>query len=159
MLRLPHVILLGCVVCFAGCLDFSTKPVAEEKKPAKSEVTGEGIFKKTTREVGKFDPNAAHQVVSDQKINATDPITGPLAAYGPILESFAILQIKQDIIAFEVEAGHYPTYEEFMEKIINGNGRDLPVLPYKGKYMYDEGKHQLLVVRDLENAAKAKGEE
>jgi hypothetical protein len=159
MTRLPHVVLISSVMISAGCIDFSTKPVAEEKKPAKSEVTGESIFKKTTQEVGKFDPNAAHQVVSNQKINATDPITGPLAAYGPILESASILTIKQDIGLFEVEAGHYPTYEEFMEKIIKQNNRQLPVLPYKGKYMYDEAKHELVVVRDLENAAKAKGEE
>ena len=159
MTRLPNVVLLGGIMFFAGCLDFSTKPVAEEKKPAKSEVTGEGIFKKTTQEVGKFDPNAAHQVVSDQKIHASDPVTGPLMAYGPILESFSILAVKEDIIAFEVENGHYPTYEEFIAIIIKQNNRQLPVLPFKGKYMYDEAKHELVIVRDLENAAKARGEE
>jgi len=151
---------LVCSAMFAsGCLDFSTKPVAEEKKPAKSEVTGEGIFKKTTQEVGKLDPNAAHQVVSDNKVHASDPVTGPLMAYGPILESASIMVVKGDIIAFEVENGHYPTYEEFMERIIRQNNRELPVLPFKGKYMYDEAKHELVVVRDLENAAKARGEE
>jgi hypothetical protein len=149
---------MSSVMFSTGCIDFSSKPVAEEKKPAKSEVTGEGIFKKTTQEVGKFDPNAAHQVVSDHKINASDPITGPLAAYGPILESASISVIKQDVTLFEVEAGHFPTYEEFMEKIIKQNDRHLPVLPYKGKYMYDEAKHELVVVRDLDNAAKARGE-
>ena len=46
-----------------------------------------------------------------------------------------------------------------MERIIRQNNRQLPVLPFKGKYMYDEAKHELLVVRDLDNAAKAKGEE
>jgi hypothetical protein len=159
MSRWPHIGLLTSAVLLAGCLDFSTKPGAEEKKPAKSEVTGEGIFKKMTQEVGKFDPNAAHQVVSDHKIHASDPVTGPLMAYGPILESASIMAVKEDIILFEVENGHYPTYEEFMEKIIKQNNRQLPVLPFKGKYMYDEAKHELLVVRDLENAAKAKGEE
>ncbi len=159
MVKLPHVVLIGSVMFSAGCLDFSSKPVAEEKKPAKSEATGESIFKKTTQEVGKYDPNAPHQVVSDHKIHASDPISGPLAAYGPILESASILTIKRDIDLFEVEAGHYPKYEEFMEKIIKQNDRHLPVLPYKGKYMYDEAKHELVVVRDLDNAAKAKGEE
>jgi hypothetical protein len=156
---MPHVVLLWCATLTAGCGDLAGKPAAEEKKPAKSEVTGEGIFKKTTQEVGKFDPNAAHQVVSDQKINATDPITGPFSAYGPILESASILVIKQDIIQFEIEMNHYPTYEEFMERIIKQNDRHLPVLPYKGQYMYDEAKHELVVVRDLDNAAKAKGAE
>jgi hypothetical protein len=159
MTRLPHIVLLGSVLISAGCIDFSTKPVAEEKKPAKSEVTGESIFKKTTQEVGKFDPNAAHQVVSDHKINATDPITGPLAAYGPILESASISKIKGDVEVFNITEGHYPTYDEFMERIIKQPNVQLPVLPYKGKYMYDEAKHELVVVRDLENAAKAKGDE
>jgi hypothetical protein len=159
MTRLPHFVLLSSAAIFAGCLDFSTKPVAEEKKPAKSEVSGEGIFKKTTQEVGKYDPNAAHQVISDNKVHASDPVTGPLMAYGPILESASILAVKEDIIIFEVENGHYPTYEEFMEKIVKQNNRQFPVLPFKGKYMYDEAKHELVVVRDLENAAKAKGEE
>jgi hypothetical protein len=159
MTKLQRVVLLFSLIFSAGCLDFSTKPVAEEKKPAKSEVTGEGIFKKTTQEVGKFDPNAAHQVISDNKVHASDPLTGPLMAYGPILESASIMVIKGDIIAFEVENGHYPTYEEFMERIIKQNNRELPVLPFKGKYMYDEVKHELVVVRDLENAAKARGEE
>jgi hypothetical protein len=159
MTRWPHLVLLSSAAMFAGCLDFSTKPVAEEKKPAKSEVSGEGIFKKTTQDVGKYDPNAAHQVVSDNKVHASDPVTAPLMAYGPILESAAISTIKNDINLFEVEAGHYPTYEEFMEKIIKQNDRHLPVLPFKGKYMYDEAKHELVVVRDLENAAKARGED
>ena len=92
-------------------------------------------------------------------MRASDPVTGPLMAYGPILESASILVIKEDIILFEVQNGHYPTYEEFMEQIIRQNNRQLPVLPFKGKYMYDEAKHELVVVRDLENAAKARGEE
>jgi hypothetical protein len=151
---------LLCAAVFAGgCIDSSTKPMAEEKKPAKAENSGEGIFHKTTQEVGKFDPNAAHQVVSNQKINATDPITGPLAAYGPILESFSIVALKSQIDGFNVIEGHYPTYEEFIERIINENNVQLPVLPYKGKYMYDEAKHELVIVRDLENAAKARGED
>ncbi len=37
------------------------------------------------------------------------------------------------------------------------NNVQLPVLPYKGKYMYDEKKHELVVVRSLEDSAKEKG--
>jgi hypothetical protein len=156
---MPGFFLLWSVTLCAGCGELAGKPAADEKKPAKSEVTGEGIFKKTTQEVGKFDPNAAHQVVSDQKINATDPITGPLSAYGPILESAAINTVKAQIAAFEITEGHYPTYEEFMQRIVKENNIQFPVLPFKGKYMYDEAKHELVIVRDLDNAAKAKGEE
>jgi hypothetical protein len=160
MSRIPHVALLFGTIFSAGCLDSLKKPAEEAKKPAKTESTGEGIFHKTTQEVGKFDPNAANQVVGDQKIRASDPITGPLAAYGPILESAAILRIKQDVEIFNVTEGHYPTYDEFMERIIKGpDPIHLPVLPYRGKYMYDEAKHTLVIVRSIEDSAKEKGEE
>jgi hypothetical protein len=149
-------LLLGLTVS-AGCID-SAKPTADEKKPAAnpSANDGEGIFKKTTQDIGKFDPNAANQVVDDQKIHATDPITGPFSAYGPIVGSAVITKIKHDIDIFEASELHYPTYEEFMEKIIKENNIRLPVLPYKGRYMYNEATHELVVVRDIENAEKAK---
>jgi hypothetical protein len=153
MSKWPHVAALSSVMFFAGCLD-------SPKKPAKTESTGEGIFHKTTQEVGKFDSNAANQVVGDHKIHASDPVLGPLAAYGPILESAAILRIKQGVESFNILEGHYPTYEEFMEKIIKGTDPiQLPVLPYRGKYMYDVEKHELVIVRSIEDSAKEKGEE
>lgn len=127
-----------------GCAD------ATEKKPEKK-----GIIGKTTQEVGKFDPNAK-QVVGDQKINATDPITGPLSAYGPMVESLAKTQIKSAVEIFNATEGRYPKdHEEFVEKIIKANNIQLPVLPYRGRYQYDEARHELVVVRDEEDAKKS----
>jgi len=145
------------LIAAAGCLD-SGKPTADEKKPAANPPAndGEGIFKKTTQDIGKFDANAANQVIDDHKIHATDPITGPFAAYGPIVGGAVVDKIKHDIDIFEAAEGHFPTYEEFMQKIIKENDIRLPVLPYKGKYMYNEATHELVVVRDIENAEKMK---
>ena len=160
MTRLAHVALLMGLTLSIGCIDFSSKPAAEQKqavaenKPAADD--GKGIIGKTTQEIGKFDPNVADQVVSDQKVHATDPITAGLSTYGPAAEKIAMLRITNEINTFEAIEQHYPTYEEFMERIIKANNIQLPVLPYKGRYMYDEEKHALVVVRDRENAEKAK---
>jgi hypothetical protein len=41
-----------------------------------------------------------------------------------------------------------------MEKIVKANNIRLPVLPYKGRYEYDVEKHELMIVRDAEDAKK-----
>jgi hypothetical protein len=157
MSRLPVVGLCLGLIFLVGCFNFETKPAAESK-PA-PENSGEGIMNKTTQDIGEFDPNKANQVASDQKIHASDPVTAPLYAYGPAVESIAKTTIMSDVAMFNAIEGRYPTYEEFMEKIIKANNRKLPVLPFKGRYMYDVEKHELVVVRDIQNAEKAKGQE
>ena|SRR5258708_1391015 len=118
--------------------------------------SGKGIFGKTTQDVGEFDANKANQVVSGQKINASDPVTAPLSAYGPMVESLAKSQITSALGIFNATEGRYPSsHEEFIERIIKENNIKLPVLPYKGRYMYDVEKHELVIVRDIENAEKA----
>ncbi len=151
MSRIPHVaVLLGLTLC-AGCLESSGKPTDDN--------SGKGIIGKKTQDIGEFDRNKANQVVSDQKIRATDPITGPVSAYGPIVEKISKIEIDHAVALFNASEGRYPKdYDEFMEKIIKANNIQLPVLPYKGRYQYDVEKHELLIVRDPENAAKAKGE-
>jgi hypothetical protein len=156
MLRWPHVILLGCTVCFAGCIDFSTSPAADGQsaKPA-SEASGQGIFGKTTQDVREHDKNKPDQVVSDQKIRASDPITAPLSAYGPMMERISTNEIAYAVKLFYAENERYPKdLDEFMEKIVKANNIRLPVLPYKGRYEYDVEKHELLIVRDAEDARK-----
>ncbi len=156
MSRLSHMVLFLGVALVVGCVDAKSKPATDEKKPAAENNSGESIFKKTTQEIGKFDPNAANQVVDDQKIHATDPLSAPLSAYGPLVASAAISKVKGDVELFNADSGHYPTYEEFMEKIIKANNIRLPVLPYKGRYMFNEVTHELVVVRDIENAELSK---
>lgn len=120
--------------CFMDALEEQTK-----SKP------GEGIMRKTTQEVGKYDP-AAGLVVSDAKVRATNPITGPLEAYGPMVEQIVQLKIEPAITMFEIQHEHYPSYDEFMKEIIHGQNVQLPVLPAESRYQYDEENHKLLVV-------------
>lgn len=142
---------VGIVFSFAallvvGCL---SKIEDQTKKSPKS------IIGKTTQDIGKHDPNA-EQEVSNQKIEASDPITAPLIAYGPITEKAAIASITHAVNLFQAEQGRYPKdYDEFMNEIIKKNNIRLPVLPFGAKYQYDEANHQLVVVKG-DNAAEKK---
>ena len=143
MSRMPTLGFSLVIVVCVGC----SKP---DSKPA-----GDSVFGKKTQAIGQFDPNKANQVVSDQKINASDPVTGPLSAYGPMMEKISIIEIDHALGLFNATEGRYPaTYEEFMEKIIKENNIKLPVLPYKGRYEYDVENHQLKAVYDRDQAAK-----
>ena len=149
MSRLSHVALLLGLSLSAGCGEAKSKPADDN--------SGKGIFGKKTQDIGEFDNNKANQVVSDQKIHATDPITGPLSAYGPMIESISKTQITSALELFRATEDRYPKdHAEFMEKIIKANNIQLPVLPYKGKYQYDVEKHELVIVRSPEDAEKAK---
>lgn len=133
-----------------GCLKFAPKEEAAKVEPAKVEArpAGNSVLGKKTQDIGKFDPNAP-QEVSDQKINATDPITAGLSAYRPMMEKVSIIAVEQAMQFYRAEHDdRYPKdYEEFMEKIIKANNIQLPVLPYGYKYMYDEKEHVLLSVK------------
>ncbi len=125
-----------------------------ESKPA-----GDSVFGKKTQDIGKFDGNKANQVVSDQSIHATDPVTGPLSAYAPMMEKISKIEIDHALNLFNATEERYPaSYEEFMEKIIKANNIQLPVLPYKGHYEYDVANHELKAVYTREQAAKRDGQ-
>lgn len=151
MSRMPIVVFSSGLALLIGCSNASSQPAAPDN-------SGKGIFGKTTQEVGEFDANKANQVVSDQKIRASDPITAPLSAYGPIVEQGVKAQITYAIEIFRANNdGRYPKdHEEFMEQVIKANQIRLPVLPFKGRYMYDVEKHELVVVRDIENSEKSR---
>jgi hypothetical protein len=157
MSRMPFIVLLLSVSCSAGCIDLSSSPSADNPpaKPPATENSGQGIFGKTTQDIGEYDKNKANQVASDQKIHATDPITAPLSAYGPMTERISMTQITSAVNLFHAENERYPKdLDEFMEKIVKPNNIRLPVLPYKGRYEYNVEKHELMIVRDAEDARK-----
>ena len=132
---LPPVLIPVLFLC--GCMDSLDKQT--QKSP-------NSIVGKTTQDIGQYDPNAG-QKVSDSKIHATDPITAPTSAYGPMLEQISKTHIAHAVNLFEEENGRYPNgYDEFMEKIIKANRIELPVLPGGKKYQYDEANHKLVVV-------------
>ena len=148
MSRLPVVGLSLGLLFLVGCGNAESKPASDN--------SGKGIIGKTTQDIGEYDSNKANQVTSDQKIHASDPITAPLSAYGPMVESIAKTQITHTLNLFNATENRWPSsHEEFMERIIKENNIKLPVLPFKGRYMYDVEKHELVVVRDIENAEKA----
>ena len=128
---------LGAGVCLCGCM----QSLEEQTKKSKNSIIG-----KKTQEIGQFDPNAGKKV-STSKIEITDPVTGSLQAYGPMLERISKSHIEHAVRLFEAENGRYPqNYDEFMEKIIKANKIELPVLPGSKKYEYDEANHSLVVV-------------
>ena len=134
---------------WVGCTGSKSVPAPEAKPERK------GIFGKTTQDIGVFDPQAAQQV-SDQKIQASDPVTAPLSAYGPLAEKASILAVEQALNLFQATEGRFPKdHAEFMEKIIRANNMRLPVLPNKGEYRYDEQTHSLIVVYPAAEAGGA----
>jgi hypothetical protein len=140
-------LLVSILTATIGCTGSSDQPGAE-KAPGKK-----GIFGRKTQDVARFDPADAGRV-SDNKIRATDPITAPLAAYGPILEQAVIQQIDYALRLFEAAEGRYPKdYDEFMQRIIKENNIQLPVLPYGDSYAYDEKERKLKVLKGTAAAA------
>ena len=128
--------LLLCV-CATGCMESLEKQA--EKDP-------NSIIGKKTQNIGEYKPEAG-AVVSDGKIRATDPITAPVSAYGPMLESISKSQIEHAVNLYQATNGEYPkTLEEFMEQIIKANNIQLPVLPGGKQYQYDVPNHKLVVI-------------
>ncbi|MCC7421676.1 MAG: hypothetical protein IT428_15445 [Planctomycetaceae bacterium] len=111
------------------------------------------VFRKTTQDIAKFDP-AAGRKVSDSKVNATDPVFGPLQAVGPIIEQVSKVTIAGAVNNFYALEGRWPNYDEFMTQIIKQNNIQLPVLPARMEYQYDEARHELVVVAPLEDDKK-----
>jgi hypothetical protein len=136
MARATLALIVGMGLC--GCM----KPLDQQvKKSENSTVIG-----KKTQDIGAFDPNAGAKV-SDSKIHATDPITAPTSAYGPMLEQISKTTIAHALSLFNATEGRYPnSHDEFMTRIIKENNIQLPVLPGGKKYQYDVENHQLVVL-------------
>ncbi len=139
-------VLLLCSLFLTGCLG-SSPPKQAKKKNKKSP---NSIIGKTTQEIEKFDPNANIEI-SDLKVKISNPITGALEAYGPIVQKHSVGQVNYAIELYRAEHGVYPKdYEEFMEKVVIQGQIRLPVLPGKWKYSYDEKEHDIKVIRHLD---------
>ena len=130
-------LLLVLAVTAVGCMESLEKQTQKDPN---------SIINKTTRDIGQFDPAAGAQV-SDSKVQVTNPITGPLQAYGPMLEQISKTHIEHALNLYNAVEGRYPaTYEEFMDKIIKANKIQLPVLPGGKQYQYDVENHKLVVI-------------
>ena len=101
---------------------------------------------KVADQIQQFDPNAGGKV-SDSKVTYSNPITGALEAYGPLVEKTSKMKIDHAVRLFQAEHGRYPKdLDEFMNRIIKPNDVKLPVLPGGREYQYDVENHRLVVV-------------
>jgi hypothetical protein len=133
-----HLAIAILIVTTAGC---GMKPLDEQVKKSPDSIIG-----KTTQDVGEYKPDAGAKV-SDAKIHATDPITAPVMAYGPMLERLSASEIAHAVNLFQASEDRYPKdLDEFMTRIIKENNIRLPVLPGGKKYQYDVENHKLVVV-------------
>lgn len=127
-----HSLILIAALMLSGCVDSAPAP---------------GPKQKTTDKIGEFDPNAGVEVVKPE-VKITNPITGPLEAYHPLMQQVAALGIEHAVNLFNASEGRYPnSYDEFMERIIKENHIRLPVLSPGLEYQYDVENHKLLVIR------------
>lgn len=132
-----NAMMLFFVIGFMGCTPQSSE--TGEKKAS--------LKRPTTDKVGEFDPEANNQVVTPD-VKMTNPITGPLEAYDPLVQQLATLNIDQAVALFQAEQGEYPkSHEEFMTRIIQPNHIRLPGLPAGLEYQYDVENHKLRIVR------------
>lgn len=138
MVRLAKFAAIG-LLALPGCM----QSLEEQAKPTGS------IIGQKTQDIGAFDPNEK-QRVSTSEVKVSDPVLGPLEAYGPMIEQISKLHIDHAINLFHAENGRYPKdHDEFMTRIIKANDIKLPVLPGKLKYEYDVENHKLVVVEKL----------
>lgn len=132
---LASLLLVGCMPKIEPP---APKPQAETKKK-------ESLLKRRTQDIGKYDPNAGLPLVeSDVEVSAS-PLYA-LEAYGPMAQQIAETGVNANLELFKAEHDRYPTYDEFMTDIVKRYNLQLPVLPGKKAYQYDEENHRLVVV-------------
>ncbi len=130
MSRCSSVLIVAILLC--GCME------SQPSTPAKP---------KTTDKIGEFDPNAGSEVVKPD-VRITNPITGPLEAYHPLMQQVAALGIEHAVNLFNGLEGRYPnSHEEFMTRVIKENNIRLPTLQPGLEYQYDVENHKLLVIQ------------
>ena len=128
--------LAAALVCSAGCM----KKIEEQTKATGS------ILGKTTQDVRELKPEEKGKL-SDSKVRIEATPLGSAAAYRPMVEQAAKLQIEKAIQLYHATNDRYPKdHAEFMAEIVKANDIRLPVLPHGYEYRYDVANHQLEVV-------------
>ena len=126
-----------------GCMKTDSGDTVE---PAVQQKSTPGV--RTTDEIDEFDP-AANNDLADTEVKVTNPITGPLEAYGPLKLQVAELGITQAVEMFRATEGRYPKdHDEFMQKVIKANRIRLPEPNAGQRYQYDVKNHKLVVVQE-----------
>ncbi len=137
---------LFAVVIFCGCADPVAEPLAEAEPNEPANRPGGMLNLGKTDKIGEFDPAGGRQV-SDSAVTISNPLTGALEAYGPLVEQISKMGIHQAVEMFRATNGRYPKdHDEFMQKVIREGGIRLPKLPGGAEYQYDVENHKLVVV-------------
>ncbi len=143
MRYVPAVLVLS--VCLAGCGQQQSESDADAGDAA-ADSDRSLLNPKLTSDIGRFDPTAGRKV-SDSRGTYSNPLTGALEMYGPMLERLSKMKIEHAVRLFQAEHGRYPKdYDEFMTRIIQANHIRLPELPGELEYQYDVQNHKLVVV-------------
>lgn len=145
------LICIATLMLISGCLSGQAPPKPEQKavqdqQPAEP-LKPKTIVGQKTQDIGKYDPAAGLKIV-EADVQVSNPVTGALEAYGPMVQQISGMAIDQQVNFFHATHGHYPSYEEFMSQIVKNekNPVRLPVLPGNRHYQYDEENHRLVVV-------------
>lgn len=132
-------------LCFSfGCQPPETQEAVEKEKPQG------GIFGKTVREVGEWDPNGGQKIREEggDKVNF---VNRSLQGASSAIQDVAQLKVKQSLELFRAEKGRYPkSHEEFMEDVFKRYVIELPMPVTSCEYQYDVENHQLLLVEKKE---------
>lgn len=86
--------------------------------------------------------------VRGQSLEPGSLITEPARAFFRVEQRVAFQQVEAALRLYQAEHGKYPaTFEEFLAKIIEPNGIDLPTLPRGSRYIFNGETGELQVER------------
>jgi hypothetical protein len=149
-------ILLWAAVGLGGCGNnqpVAQKPTAPAGGPANNAPAkpkgGGGVIGEYTRHITEYLPNEPGWRPAKTDFEYTDPITGPLAAYGPTMGKISGMTVKMRVDAYQALHGHYPRdFAEFKREVFDAKGEEmkLPALPGGREYRYDVANHKVVVV-------------
>ena len=111
--------------CASGVENFARDSLLSIKteSPRKVTLSVSGIYQKgenveVTGRVWRHRSSPAGLYSGHVDVEITNPITGALEAYGPMVQKVTGGQVQNMITIFEIQHGHYPDYDEFMRRLV-----------------------------------------
>ena len=132
-----------------GCGDLSSTGNTEESQSEQTDTQGKGsIIGRKTREI--LNANEALKesnfVIVKLKVQGSDPFTQSFSAYEKLAPFVGTLGIKQWVNIEKALNGQPPTYAQLQAWMEKNPGVELPVLPYKRMYGYDEKTGEIVIL-------------
>ncbi len=151
---------LVCMIAAAwcvGCGGASAPATAERSpaaapKPAAPAAARPEVIGKWTKEIGKYDPNDKSYRIASLDVKYSNPVTGALEAYGPMVGQIGGGAAQHNYDVYKEIKGRHLTYKEYVAEIVNNPQGEMkmPMLPGGKKYMFDEVNHKILIVEPVE---------